>query len=500
MPSDAPTRRDEQPGTAHSDASPSYRTGVIFAVLALGAMAYTLLQSMVLPALPVLQRDLHTSQSVVTWVLTAYLLSASIATPIIGRLGDMFGKKLMLLVVFAALSVGSLLAGVADSVGLLIVARVIQGMAGAVFPLAFGIIRDEFPAKKVAGSIGLMSTMTGIGAGLGTVIAGPVVDNLSWHWLFWIPLVISVLAGIATVVVVPESPVRAPGKVNVPAALLLSGWLVCLLLGLSRGSSWGWSAPGTLGLFVGAVALFALWMRLENASDVPLVDLRMMRVPTVWWSNVAALLLGFGLYASIVVIPPFLQTPKSVGYGFGASVTASGLFMLPSTLGMICVGLFIGRITHRFGAKPMLVGGSVLSGAPFLVLAFAHSSPVLFVLAVTAQGFGIGLAFSSMSNLVMNAVPASQTGIATGMNANIRTIGGSIGSQVVATVVTAGASVSGVPSESGYTMGLAILAIAMIAAGFTALGVPRRVRPREPEQALGVPLARSEAATLPVRI
>ncbi|SBW28914.1 MFS transporter [Protofrankia symbiont of Coriaria ruscifolia] len=447
---------------------------IAFAALTLGASAYTLLQSMVLPALPTIQEDLHTSQATVTWVLTAYLLSASVATPILGRLGDMFGKKKMLVAVYAALTAGSLLAGLSNSVGLLIVARVIQGMGGGMFPLSFGIIRDEFPARRVPGAIGLMSGMLGIGSALGMVIAGPVVDHLSWHWLFWIPLVISALATLTTALFIPESPVRSPGRVNLPAAALLSGWLVALLLGLNRGAAWGWTASGTLGLFVAAALLLVLWIQVENRSAVPLIDMTMMRIPAVWWTNVASLLLGVGMFSTFVVIPPFLQAPPEAGYGFDASVTVSGLYLLPSTITMILAGSLIGRIAARLGSKLPLVVGSLLAAVPFLMLSVAHHEPWEFFLATTIQGLGIGLAFSSMSNLIIEAVPSAQTGAATGMNANIRTIGGSIGSQIIASILASGALASGLPSEHGYSVSFAVLATSMITAGVAAAIVPVR--------------------------
>ncbi|WP_131764945.1 MFS transporter [Candidatus Protofrankia californiensis] len=464
---------------------------IAFTALTLGASAYTLLQSMVLPALPVVQEDLHTSQATVTWVLTAYLLSASVATPILGRLGDMFGKKKMLVVVYAALTAGSLLAGLSNSVGLLIVARVIQGLGGGMFPLSFGIIRDEFPARRVPGAIGLMSGMLGIGSALGMVIAGPVVDHLSWHWLFWIPLVISALATLTTALFIPESPVRSPGRVNLPAAALLSGWLVALLLGLNRGAAWGWTASGTLGLFVAAALLLVLWIQVENRSAVPLIDMTMMRIPAVWWTNVASLLLGVGMFSTFVVIPPFLQAPPEAGYGFDASVTVSGLYLLPSTITMILAGSLIGRIAARLGSKLPLVVGSLLAAVPFLMLSVAHHEPWEFFLATTIQGLGIGLAFSSMSNLIIEAVPSAQTGAATGMNANIRTIGGSIGSQIIASILASGALASGLPSEHGYSVSFAVLATSMIVAAAAATIVPVRRRPA------GIPAAGTAALPEP---
>src|SRR6195952_5114163 len=182
-----------------------------FAVLALSVAAYALLQSLVTPVLSTLQVDLHTTQNTVTWVLTAYLLSASIFTPIMGRVGDMIGKEKVLVATLVALAVGSLLAAIATNVGVMIVARVIQGVGGGVVPLAFGIIRDEFPKEKVSGAVGVIASLAAVGAGLGIVLAGPIVDALDYHWLFWFPMALTIIAAVATHFLVPESPVRSPG-------------------------------------------------------------------------------------------------------------------------------------------------------------------------------------------------------------------------------------------------------------------------------------------------
>src|SRR5881227_2215548 len=211
-----------------------------FAVLALGGAAYAMLQSLVAPALPTIQHDLHTTATSVTWVLTAYLLSASVCTPIFGRLGDMYGKERMLVIVLTVLAAGTVISALATSIGLMIAGRVVQGAGGAVFPLAFGIIRDEFPRERVARGIAFLSALMGIGGGAGIVLAGPIVDALSYHWLFWFPLMAVGAAVVATVLFVPESPVKTPGRVNWLGAGLLSSWLVCVLIAVSQGSSWGW--------------------------------------------------------------------------------------------------------------------------------------------------------------------------------------------------------------------------------------------------------------------
>ncbi|MCW2724187.1 MAG: major facilitator superfamily 1 [Frankiales bacterium] len=445
---------------------------VTFAVLAAGVAAFALLQSLVTPVLPTLQHALHTSQSTVTWVLTAYLLSASIFTPIIGRIGDAVGKKRMFVVTLVALAVGSLVAALATDVKVMIVARVIQGVGGGVLPLAFGIVRDEFPRDKVSGAVGLLAALTAVGAGFGIVLAGPIVDALDYHWLFWIPMIIVVLAGIAAHFVVPESPVRVPGRISVLPALLLSAWLVCLLLALSQGPSWGWGSGRTIGLLAAAVVLAGVWVLVEHRSKAPLIDMRMMRLPAVWTTNLVALLTGVGMYATFAFLPEFVQTPRSAGYGFGSSITGSGLLLLPSSITMFVVGLLAGRLTRRLGAKTLVVAGMAITVVAFTLLAFAHDHTWQVYLATAIQGVGFGLAFSAMSALIVGAVAPEQTGVASGMNANIRTIGGSIGAALMASIVTSNPGIGGLPREAGYVHGFTFLAVASVLAALAGLLIP----------------------------
>jgi EmrB/QacA subfamily drug resistance transporter len=445
---------------------------ITFFVLAAGVAAFALLQSLVSPVLPTIQAELHTSQSAVTWVLTAYLLSASIFTPILGRVGDMVGKERMFIAALAALALGSLIAAVAGSVEIMIVARVIQGIGGAVLPLAFGIIRDEFPKEKVAGAVGLIAALAAVGIGVGIVLAGPIVDALSYHWLFWIPMIVTLLAAVAAHLLIPESPVRTPGRITLAAPVLLAGWLVSLLLAVSKGREWGWGSGQTLGLIVLAVVLAAIWVRVESRSKSPLIDMKMMRVPAVWTTNLVALMMGVGMYAVFAFLPSFMQTDSSAGYGFGLSVTGSGLLLLPMTVMMFVLGLLAGRLAARFGSKAVLVAGAAISIAPFAMLAVAHDHSWEVGVATGLIGVGLGMAFAAMSNLIVSAVPPEQTGVASGMNANIRTIGGSIGAAVMSSIVTAGATADGVPKESGYTAGFAVLAAAALLATAAAVLVP----------------------------
>ncbi|GAW49871.1 MULTISPECIES: MFS transporter [unclassified Nocardioides] len=455
---------------ARTDRRTDYR--VTFLVLCVGVSSFSLLQSMVNPVLPTIEAALDTDQATVTWVLTAYLLSASVFTPIIGRVGDKVGKERMLVFALAALAVGSLLAAVAPSIWVLVVARAIQGIGGGVLPLTFGIIRDEFPRDKVAGAVGTSAALLAVGGGVGLVIAGPVVDALSYHWLFWIPMVMTLIAAIAAAVFVPESPERTPGRINVGTAVLLSAWLVALLLAVSQGHSWGWSSGRVIGLFVAAAVLLPTWVIAESRSAMPLIDMKMMRIPTVWTVNLVALLFGMGMYSMFAFLPQFLQTPQLTGYGFGVSVTESGLLLLPQTAATFVAGVFSGRLAARYGSKAVLVVGATLTALGTLGLTLVHDQLWQIVVETTVLGLAFGLAFAAMSNLVVDAVPQTQTGVASGMNANIRTVGGALGGAVLASVVTAGARPDGFPVEAGYTHGFGVLVVTSALAALVAVFVP----------------------------
>jgi EmrB/QacA subfamily drug resistance transporter len=445
---------------------------VTFAVLAVGVGAFALLQSLVIPVLTTVQHELHTTQDAATWVLTAYLLSASIMTPILGRLGDMAGKKRVFVATLVALAVGSLLAAVAPSIGVMIVARVIQGVGGGMVPVAFGIIRDEFPAGKVTGAVGVLASLTAVGAGLGIVLAGPIVNALDYHWLFWLPMILTIIAAVCAVLFVPESPVRTPGRISWLPAVLLSGWLVALLVALSEAPSWGWGSGRVIGLLAAAVILAAAWVLAELRAATPLIDMKMMRRTAVWTNNLVALLIGLGMYATFAFLPEFVQTPSAAGYGFGASITRSGLMLLPSAITMFTVGMFAGRLARALGGKVLVIAGCLIGCVAMSILAFAHAQAWEIYLSTAIMGVGFGLAFSAMSALVVAAVPASQTGVASGMNANIRTIGGSIGSAVMASIVTSQLGPSGLPKESGYTIGFAVMAGGLVLAALAGLLIP----------------------------
>lgn len=454
------------------------------AVLSVAALAYALLQTMVVPALPAIQHHLHTSATDVTWVLTVYLLSASVATPVLGRMGDMFGKERLLVIVLGIFSVGLLVAALSHSLAMLILGRAIQGAAGAVFPLAFGIIRDEFPKERVATGIGLISATFGIGGGAGLVLSGVIVDQLSYAWIFWFGLIVTLLAVVATQLFVPESPVKSPARIDWAGTAMLSLGLASLLLAVSEGPTWGWASGRTIGLFAGAAVVLALFVALERRVRQPLVDIGLMRLRGVWTTDLAGLLIGFGMFGSFILIPQFVETSPHAGYGFAASVTQAGVFLLPSAGVMLLAGPLAGWLGNRFGSKLPLLIGSLFATGSFILLAAAHTQRWEIYFAGFLLGIGIGFAFASMANLIVEAVPQTHTGEATGINTIMRSIGGAIGAQIAASIIAGHVNHhSGVPAESGYTTAFIMSAVAVFVAFLAGLLIPSRratARSRQP--------------------
>ncbi|MEU2599296.1 MFS transporter [Streptomyces hirsutus] len=448
------------------------RRRMSFLVLILSAMAFSSLQSLLVPVLAHIEHTFHTDQRTVVWVLTAYLLSASILTPVLGRVGDMVGKRRMLVVTLVALTLGSALAALAPSVGWLIAARVVQGAGGGVMPLSFGIIRDLYGEARVSRAVSVLAAIGALGYGAGIIAAGPVVDVLGYPWLFWLPTITTAIAAVAALVVIPDSPVRGSRGLPLLPAFLLSVGLVALLVALSEGNVRGWVSPGVLGLVALSVLAGAGWVRTETRVPVPMIDMAMMRRRGVWSSNCVSALLGFGMFAGFAFLPQLMQTPPEAGYGFGSTISESGRLMLPSALAMFVVGFAASPLVRRFGSRAVTVSGSALGSLSFLGLAGFHATPWQTCVAATFLGVGLGLVFATVAGVVVGAVPPEQTGAASGMNANIRTIGGSLGAAVMGAIVTTRVSATGHPPESAYTLGFATLGVALALGGITALFIP----------------------------
>jgi len=459
--------------------APRQHYNVTLAILTTAGAAFALQQTMVFPALPTFQREFDTSPAWATWVLTGFLLTASVATPLIGKLGDQHGKERMLVIALSIFLAGTLGGALAWSIWSLIAFRGIAGAGGAVFPLAFGIIRDEFPPEKMKVGIGLLSAVFGIGGGFGIVFSGLIVDHLSWRWLF-VAGAIPVAAAILLIHrYVPESPVKAPSRVDWPGALLLSSGLIAGLVALTEGEHWGWLSARTLGLAGLSVVLLAGWVAAELRVPEPMVDMRMFTRRTVALTNTTTLIAGFAMFSAFILVPSFVETPSKYGYGFGATATLAGLYLLPSSVMMLFAGPAAGILGRHYGSKWPLAIGMALVSVAATGLAIRHDQPWQLVVAMLALGTGVAFAFAAMAALITESVRPTETGIATGMNTVMRTVGGVIGGQAGAAILAADTiGRSDVPAESAFTAAFAAAAAAALIGSLVALWVTpiRRAR------------------------
>ncbi|HEX5193012.1 MAG TPA: MFS transporter [Solirubrobacteraceae bacterium] len=459
--------------TPHADRA-SYR--LVLTILFASGLIYTVLVTLVVPAVHVLAAGIGGSDADATWILTTFVLSGSVATPIAGRLGDMYGRKRALVVVLVIVLVGVLLCAVSTSFIPLTAGRVLAGVSSGVFPLAYGILRDEYEGERVAVAIGIMSISIGIGTGAGFLLSGLIIRSFSYHWLFWFPLALVVPTMIATMVYVPESPKRPGGSVDWFGGALLTGGLLALLVAISEAQTWGWGSARTLGLLAAGLAVLVAWTAVEARTAEPLIDMETMGIPAVWRTNAVAFLLGVGLFAGFAVIPQFAEQPASTGYGFADSVLTAGLFLVPATVGMVMIGPLAGMIEARWGSKVPLVAGSAVSAIGFLMIAVADSTAWHIYVATGLFGVGMGLAYAAMPNIILEACPGEQTGAATSINTIMRVIGGALGIQVCETLVAQHTSAAGLPTNHGFELAYWVCTIGLVAATIVAALVPGRRR------------------------
>lgn len=403
-------------------------------MLGLAIVSYALVQSMSIPVIGSIATEYDTSAATATWVLTAYLISAALATPMLGRIGDMFGPGRILVLSLGMLAVGCFLAAVAPTIGVMIAARAIQGAAGGIMPLAFGIVRDVLPRRVVASRIGLLNGLIAVGMATGMVIAGPLLEATSLGWLFVVPGVVTVLAAIAAHRVV-RAPVRPGGAwVNPWSAFLLGAWLVLLMLALTWAPQHGWTDISVMASFAGGLVLLAAWVLTELRVSVPVIDMAVMRDRTVLVGNLAALAAGFVAIGSYAYVPQWVQQPSPVG--FGSTVAESGLMLLPAAFSTFVTGFVAVPLAARISVSRVVAGGGVLAAAGMSTMVIWHEPWTVFV-ACGLIGLGIGMTFACVSAAIVTVVPRDQTGVVSGMNANLRTIGGAIGTALLTSVVVA---------------------------------------------------------------
>ncbi|MGA5037940.1 MFS transporter [Streptomyces capoamus] len=454
--------------------------GAVVPVLAFAGIVVAVMQTLLVPVIKDLPQLLDTAPSNATWVLTSTLLSGAVATPIMGRLGDLYGKRRMLILSLAVMVAGALVSAVTSQLLVMIAGRTLQGFAMGAIPLGIGLMRDMLPREKLGSAMALMSSSIGVGGGLALPAAALVAQHTDWHALFYGAAGLGALAIVLTLLAVPESPMRAEGSFDLPGALGLSAGLVLLLLPITKGSDWGWSSGTTLGLFAGAVVVLLLWGVYELRVEAPLVDLRTTARREVLLTNLSSIMVGVSFYVVSLVLPQLLQLPTATGYGLGRSMVVAGLCVAPLGLTMMFTAPVYARLSARYGPKVTLITG-------LLIIAIGYGGGLGLmdaawqtVVTSVVLGAGIGLAYSSLPALIVGAVPASETGAANGLNTLMRSIGTSVSSAVIGMVLANTANDVGgvaVPTMHGFRISFLIATAAVAVGLLLALCLPKAARP-----------------------
>ena len=451
--------------------------GLVVGVLAFGGIAVSIMQTLVVPLIPKLPTLLHTSASNAFWAITATLLAAAAAVPMLGRLGDMYGKRRMLLVSLGLLVVGSVISGLSSSLIPMVIGRALQGCSMAVIPLGISIMSDELPREKVGSSIALMSASLGVGGALGLPAAALIAEYANWHVLFWGSAGLGAVVAVLVLAVVRESPLSVGGRFDLLGAIGLGAGLVSLLLPISKGADWGWHSGATLGLFVAAVVILLLWGWWELRTSEPLVDLRTTARRPVLMTNIVSIAVGFGMYAMSLVLPQLLEMPKATGYGLGQSLVVAGLCLAPGGLIMMVISPFSARLSAKFGPKVSLMVGALVMAGGYSVGLLLMSAVWQVIVFSAVISVGIGFAYAAMPSLITSAVPPSETAAANGLNSLFRSIGTTSSSAVIGLVLANMTTRFGpytLPSQNGFRVAVIIGGAGALLAFLLAAFIPGR--------------------------
>ncbi|MGE2722142.1 MFS transporter [Mycolicibacterium celeriflavum] len=445
---------------------------LLVAGLSVVVLTVAVLQTAVVPVLGIIADQLHASIVGVSWAVTANLLAAVAATPLLGRLADLHSKHRVLLGVLVVVLAGSVLAAVTSSLQLLIVARVLQAASFALYPISIAILREELSPERLMSAMAVLSGTLGFGGGTGLVVVGLLMNgDAGYHRVFWLTTAFTVAVIAIVLLVVPRRPRNVPGSIDWLGAGGLAVGLSALLLAITQGQTWGWASPATVGCVLGGVAVLAGWWWWERHTSRPLVSTSMLTRRPILLTNVATIFVGMGLYFAFLGLTLFVQIPReAAGYGFGATVLeASVVYLLPGAFTGFLVAMISGRFIDRFGARPVLVVAALAGISGFLFIAMVHSHTWQIIVASILANAYISLGYGALPALVVSEVDAGETGVATSMNAIARTIGSSIAAAVVAMLLTRSVPGAGVPLESSFLatfLGGAItstLALALIA-------------------------------------
>lgn len=460
---------------------------VVIVVLCLGSFSGALMQSLVIPIQAELPKLLGTDAASASWAVTATLLAAAVTMPVTGRLADMFGKKKVMVASAALLAVGSAVAALGDTLMPFLVGRVLQGMAMGYIPVAISMVREVAPVDKRAGAVAAVSATMGVGGAIGLPLAAWIAQAFSWHGLFWFSSGLALVVLAATLVVVPHVHDAHPAHLDVVGILGLAVGLCSALIGISKGSEWGWDSGRTVASIAGGVVVLLAWGWYELRHRDPLVDLRTTARRPVLFTNLAAVLIGFGLMAQAIVVPQLLEMPEATGYGLGQTILEAGLWMAPGGLMMLVFAPVSSRMITTLGARITLAVGATVVGLGYLVALFLMSAPWQLMVASLVASAGVGIGYAAMPTLILDNVPEAEAGSSVGVNGLMRSVGTTIAGAVMAAILTSRTITLGghvIPDESAFKVCFVVGAVAALAGALVCLLIPRqrvRAATTEPE-------------------
>ncbi|MCP9273166.1 MFS transporter [Mycolicibacterium arenosum] len=463
---------------AEVDPSATVSTGhpaVLIAVLCGAGISVSLMQTLIVPLIPELPNLLATSASNASWAVTATLLTAAVATPVFGRLGDLYGPKPMLIACALLLIAGSLTAALTTSLIPLIVGRALQGFGIPIIPLGISVLRSCVPPERVGSAMGLMSASLGVGGALGLPLSAVIAQHYDWRVLFWFATALGVAALVMFATLVPHIPPRSADRLDPLGALLLAIGLVSLLLVISKGQNWGWGSALTLTLLGSSVVVFAVFAWWELRVAAPMVDLRTTVQRPVLTTNIASIAVAFGMFALSLVAPQVLELPPETGYGLGQTLLWTGLWLAPGGLAMMITSPIAARIAAARGPRFTLVIGALVMTVAYVagvfLLGAAWQIAILNIMIAT----GVGFAYASMPALINAAVPISETAAANGINALARSLGTAISSAVIGAILAGMTMPLGgheVPTLTGLRVAMVVAAVAAGLAAVLAMLIP----------------------------
>lgn len=461
---------------------PAARRPLVPVLVFLG-MVVAVVSSLGAPLVPTIARLEHVSLASAQWTLTVTMLVGAIATPTMGRLGDGPHRRAVILAALAAVCLGSVLAALSLPFVWLVVGRGLMGVGLGLTPLAMATARDAIRDSR--STVAMLSITTVAGVGLGYPLTGLIAQHLSFHAAFWFGAAVSATALVAAALVIPSTADRPPHRLDVVGAVLLAVSFSGLLLVLSEAEIWGWASPRVVLITIVSLLLLVAFVRQELRTAHPLIDLRLVRNRTVLTADVTGLFAGVGMYLLMSLVIRYVQTPRSAGYGFGASVVIAGLVLLPFSVFSVTASKLAPLLARRSSADRVLPIGCGIFVAATVMFVVARGSLWEIFVVMGLAGLGVGCTFAALPGLIVRSVPAEETGSAMSFNQVLRYIGYSIGSALSATVLEVHTPRGHVlPLNAGYDVTALIGCGVLVLAGVLSFVLPRHRSDREVDELL----------------